>query len=484
MCKIKKSIFIGLIIVMSFSFNVEARTFPIRSVNFTSWWFGGFNNEYVDVALQTVKNIGANTVIMDWGVPFDKSSGARLEKFYESATVRTTSLEDVAMVMDKVRALGMDVVLKPHTARAEAGDNINTWNTDVSQMDTNRFFQDWHAYLMQCADLAQQKGSPFIVIGTELNSLTGPEYLGHWVNIINSIRARYSGQITYDALVNAVWDKEFRGVRDASFLGYLDFISLSVYPNLSQNKDASYEELVQGWYVNTEHWRKENTNWVQYITDLHNSTGKEIFFAETGCGSWDGAATVAYQTREGPQDLNEQAMYFQSIFHVWSDVSWLKGVSMWGMNSLDLSPLEQSKYYYYNGHNFYGKPAQNVVQHFYKVVPVYEFVTRFYQQCMSREPDSPGLNGWADALLNGQLSGSDLAFSFVFSTEFINRGTTNEEFLYVLYRAFFGREPDAPGFNGWRNAMNNGIDRATILEGFVGAQEFLNLCSNYGIRPN
>jgi hypothetical protein len=116
--------------------------------------------------------------------------------------------------------------------------------------------------------------------------------------------------------------------------------------------------------------------------------------------------------------------------------------------------------------------------------PVKQFVTRFYQQCLGRNPDGPGLNSWSGALSNGTMTGADLAFSFVFSTEFINMGTTNEEFVTVLYRAFFDREPDSTGFNGWLASMNAGIDRATVLDGFVGAQEFLNLCNGYGIRPN
>jgi len=53
------------------------------------------------------------------------------------------------------------------------------------------------------------------------------------------------------------------------------------------------------------------------------------------------------------------------------------------------------------------------------------FVTRFYQQCLSRQPDQPGLDGWTDALLNGSLCGDDVAYGFIFSQEFINRNTSN-----------------------------------------------------------
>jgi len=73
---------------------------------------------------------------------------------------------------------------------------------------------------------------------------------------------------------------------------------------------------------------------------------------------------------------------------------------------------------------------------------VEDFVTRFYNLCLDREPDSTGLNGWVSALLDGSQTGSDVAYGFVFSNEFINKSTTNEDYLTVLYKAFFNRNPD------------------------------------------
>ena len=37
------------------------------------------------------------------------------------------------------------------------------------------------------------------------------------------------------------------------------------------------------------------------------------------------------------------------------------------------------------------------------------FVTRFYQQCLEREPEQTGLIAWTNALLDGSLSGADIA---------------------------------------------------------------------------
>ncbi len=109
------------------------------------------------------------------------------------------------------------------------------------------------------------------------------------------------------------------------------------------------------------------------------------------------------------------------------------------------------------------------------------FVTRFYQQCLSREPDSGGLAHWADSLDSGSKAGDELANSFVFSEEFINRNTTDSAFVTILYRAFFNREPDSGGYANWMNRLSSGSSRSLVLGGFTSAQEFNNLCEVYGI---
>jgi hypothetical protein len=113
-----------------------------------------------------------------------------------------------------------------------------------------------------------------------------------------------------------------------------------------------------------------------------------------------------------------------------------------------------------------------------------DFVTRFYQHCLDRNPDQTGLDGWVVALLDGTQTGSGVANGFVFSPEFINKNTTNEEYLQVLYKAFFDRQPDAAGWQGWLEAMQKGASSEDVLKGFIYAKEFNELCREYGIIPN
>ncbi|MCG9480037.1 MAG: DUF4214 domain-containing protein [Actinomycetia bacterium] len=111
------------------------------------------------------------------------------------------------------------------------------------------------------------------------------------------------------------------------------------------------------------------------------------------------------------------------------------------------------------------------------------FVTRMYQVTLDRNPDPSGLASWEGGLRSGSLSGADVAKNFIFSEEFMAKNLNNEQFLQVMYRAFFDRAPDPGGFNGWMSELNSGKSREYVLAGFVNSQEFNQLCSDYGINP-
>ena len=114
---------------------------------------------------------------------------------------------------------------------------------------------------------------------------------------------------------------------------------------------------------------------------------------------------------------------------------------------------------------------------------VQSFVTRFYVQCLGRQPDTEGLNEWVGRLLNGSKTGADVAEGFVFSEEFTGMNHLNETFVTILYRVFFDREPDATGYKAWLERLAGGMSRKSVLDGFLKSQEFAGLCNSYGIVP-
>ena len=117
------------------------------------------------------------------------------------------------------------------------------------------------------------------------------------------------------------------------------------------------------------------------------------------------------------------------------------------------------------------------------------FVKRFYKEVLGRpqaqiDADTAGINNWTEALLSGSQSGAEVAYGFVNSTEFRNRDLNNDQFVKTMYLAFFNREPDPDGYEGWYNDLQNGNKtRLQVFEGFVKSGEFKKLCENYGIDP-
>lgn len=109
------------------------------------------------------------------------------------------------------------------------------------------------------------------------------------------------------------------------------------------------------------------------------------------------------------------------------------------------------------------------------------FVSRCYSKVLERDPEEAGLQGWADQLEAGSICGAHVAYGFFFSEEFTSKNVSNEEYVTILYRVFFDREPDTEGFKYWVDLLNNGKDRMSVYGGFANSQEFDNLCANYGI---
>ena len=112
------------------------------------------------------------------------------------------------------------------------------------------------------------------------------------------------------------------------------------------------------------------------------------------------------------------------------------------------------------------------------------FVERFYTLVLGRQPDKGGFDNWVSALTNGSYAGGDIAKAFFLSPEYLNQNTSDDDFVNTCYRAFFGREADAGGKQGWMTALGQGQSREYVLDGFIGSAEFEALAASYGIKAS
>ncbi|MBR5057644.1 MAG: DUF4214 domain-containing protein, partial [Clostridiales bacterium] len=78
-----------------------------------------------------------------------------------------------------------------------------------------------------------------------------------------------------------------------------------------------------------------------------------------------------------------------------------------------------------------------------------------------------------------------VAYEFFTSAEFINRNTSNEAFVNMLYKGILTRNPDSSGFNYWVGRLRSGSSRNSIIKEFANSAEFRNdVCRyKYDINP-
>ncbi|MCQ2483482.1 MAG: DUF4214 domain-containing protein [Clostridia bacterium] len=110
-----------------------------------------------------------------------------------------------------------------------------------------------------------------------------------------------------------------------------------------------------------------------------------------------------------------------------------------------------------------------------------DFVTRCYNVALGREADPEGYKYWVDNLNNGQACGAQVGFGFMFSDEYTNKNTSDDQFINDLYAMFFGRKADEAGFNYWKHMLESGSSRVEIFAGFANSAEFYALCSDYSV---
>lgn len=136
--------------------------------------------------------------------------------------------------------------------------------------------------------------------------------------------------------------------------------------------------------------------------------------------------------------------------------------------------------------NYYNYPWNYVLRYpesNFNETKVNEFVERLYNVVLDRPSDPVGKKGWVDSLRNGQ-TGAYVCRGFFGSQEFIARQRTmsDDEYVELLYSAFFGRSSDKGGKDYWLTQIAQGKPRESLIDCFINSVEFANLCKSYGIE--
>jgi hypothetical protein len=125
---------------------------------------------------------------------------------------------------------------------------------------------------------------------------------------------------------------------------------------------------------------------------------------------------------------------------------------------------------------------------------VVDLVTSYYNSILGRAPDPGGLAFWTGEATRMMSLGTDvreaffaMSVAFFNSAEYLNRGTSNTQYLTDLYQTFFSRAPDSGGLTFWGDQLVAGMDRGAMLNNFLFSTEFSNtMTGQFGsttVRP-
>ena len=112
-------------------------------------------------------------------------------------------------------------------------------------------------------------------------------------------------------------------------------------------------------------------------------------------------------------------------------------------------------------------------------------VTGYYETILNRSPDSGGLGFWSGeatrvaAIADVKEVFFAMSVQFFSSPEYVNRGTSDVQYITDLYHTFFIREPDQAGLDFWVQQLNpGGMDRGAMLNNFLFSPEFSNFMAS------
>ncbi|RDI55130.1 glycoside hydrolase family 113 [Microvirga subterranea] len=344
--------------------------FEWESITQPSYWGRQILDATGQVAMGQIIATGANTVTI---IPnffqenkFSSVVKQNLWKVNYPWDNESDTFAEVEQSILVAKARGLKVVLKPHL---ETDDR--QWRATLEPGDPKAWFDSYKAMMVKYAEVAQRAGAEMICVGTEMVSMTNPTkvtsdgktYTQKWAEIIDAVRAVYSGKVTYAATYDEVvkvgfWDK-------------VDFIGVDAYIPSSRIDNPTVGQIVDAWVKpHFDSWIRDDLyggkSVVDYYKSLSERYGKQVIFTEVGYRSKDGAnKDPGWFGGDGTYDPQEQVDCYTALFNVMENYGgqWLAGAFLWSYYSFG-NPMVESNVSW-TDYTTQHKPANNTITEHY-----------------------------------------------------------------------------------------------------------------------
>ncbi|MDT0606733.1 glycoside hydrolase family 113 [Croceitalea rosinachiae] len=204
---------------------------------------------------------------------------------------------------------GVKIMIKPQiwVWQGEFTGDI-TMETEEAWLELEKTYKD---FILTYALLAEEVDAEVYCIGTELEEFIKyrPKF---WKELIEKVRNRYSGKLTYAAN----WDEYTR----TPFWSELDYIGVDAYFPLSEEKNPTKEHMKKGWQ-----------KWKIALKNISEEKDKPIVFTEFGYRSMDYTAKKPWLVDRNQMDVNlkAQADATQVVFDEFWKEDWFAGGFIW-----------------------------------------------------------------------------------------------------------------------------------------------------------
>ncbi len=248
--------------------------------------------------------VGAEWVAV---VPYAYGPGEDGRLYWQDATWQWwgESEQGIREQVRMAKAAGLQVMVKPHLW-LEYGAFTGTYEAH----DRPAFEASYRDYLLTYARLAEEEAVALLCIGTELQRsiAKSPPF---WSSLIDTLRAVYSGKLTYAAN----WDE----VAHVPFWSALDLIGVNGYFPLTTAATNRVDPIIAGW--------KQHTDMLASLAQEH---ARPILFTEVGYTCAANCTVSPWQEdRAGAPDESAQAAAYAAFFQVMHQQPWYAGCFIW-----------------------------------------------------------------------------------------------------------------------------------------------------------
>ncbi|AEO93916.1 gp673 [Bacillus phage G] len=304
---------------------IDAKNYIINPNKWKGASVSVFGTYTFDSIYQSVKDLNVNILT----IPVNVEAVSLTDSEPKINQAQFTKVKDVvARLLEK----GIRVILEPFPLIGEGKLVETEWNPS----DPNLWFTHWGNALKELAQYSQENNLEALYIASNFTHME--QHITKWESLISDVRAIYNGKILYRTSwwITASWAPEtvtaYQAKLNNPIYGLVDVISIAAYFELTDNSDASVDDLIANIYSVSLFGRGQNV--FQEIKNFNDKWNKPIFFGELGIAPYKTAYSQPWQFQfDGAlYDEKIQSRWFDAFYQVFHKEDWFKGFSIFAVD--------------------------------------------------------------------------------------------------------------------------------------------------------